>query len=74
MKLRFREIGQVVLPGGTTLDAAVQEVGRRVRAVLGDDAGEVGGFRDALGVVGEERWGRQTRGGEEWKVAVEWAW
>lgn len=63
-----------MLPAGTTLQTAVREVGRRVTGVLGTDAGEVGGLRDAQGVVEQERWVRQTKGGEEWKVAVEWAW
>lgn len=70
----MREIGRVVLPAGTTLREAVVQVGERVTEVLGPEAGEVCGFRDARGVVQEGRWVRMTTAGEEWKVALEWAW
>lgn len=69
----MREIGQVVLPAGMKLDAAVRVVAQRVRGVLGPDAGEVVGFRDGQGMVQEGRWERKSKE-EEWMVALEWAW
>lgn len=73
IRLLVREIGEIVLKPGTSLADAVKQVGGRVSSVLGPAAGEVAGLRDAQGVVSDAKW-RRGAGGEQWRVAIEWAW